>query len=86
MNLMMLLEMAQSGFGDRVGLVSGKRRLRYEELFRMAGAAAADFLERAQLALAAGCSERLKGKARATIVSRYGSITATSEGRLRLST
>ncbi len=40
MNLMMLLEMARSGFGDRVGLVSGDVRLRYADLFAMAGAAA----------------------------------------------
>ena len=37
---MMLLEMARSGFPDRVGLVCGDVRLRYEDLFALAGAAA----------------------------------------------
>ena len=40
MNLMMLLEMATSGFGDRVAVTSGAARLSYTELFRAAGAAA----------------------------------------------
>ena len=40
MNLMMLLEMAASGFGDRVAVQQGERRLTYTELFNAAGAAA----------------------------------------------
>ena len=40
MNLMMLLEMAHSGFGDRVALVSGGERLTFTELFERAGAVA----------------------------------------------
>jgi acyl-CoA synthetase (AMP-forming)/AMP-acid ligase II len=39
-NLMMLLEMAAQGFGDRVAVQSGDERLTYTELFRAAGAAA----------------------------------------------
>jgi len=42
MNLMMLLEMAHTGFGDRVAFVSGKDSLSYSELFAAAGAAAAE--------------------------------------------
>src|SRR5215468_10357197 len=42
MNLMMLLEMAASGFADRVALTCGDQSLRYDELFAAAGAAAAD--------------------------------------------
>jgi acyl-CoA synthetase (AMP-forming)/AMP-acid ligase II len=41
MNLMMLLEMAVSGFGERVAVQSGDESLRYEQLFAAAGAAAA---------------------------------------------
>jgi len=40
MNLMMLLEMAASGFGERVAVVNEDQRLTYAELFRAAGAAA----------------------------------------------
>jgi acyl-CoA synthetase (AMP-forming)/AMP-acid ligase II len=40
MNLMMLLEMAAAGFGDRVAVQSGESRLTYSELFDVAGAAA----------------------------------------------
>jgi acyl-CoA synthetase (AMP-forming)/AMP-acid ligase II len=40
MNLMMLLEMASSGFGDRVAVTNGGRSLRYAELFRAASRAA----------------------------------------------
>jgi long-chain acyl-CoA synthetase len=40
MNLMMLLEMASSGFGDRVAVQNGDQKLTYTELFRAAGAAA----------------------------------------------
>jgi len=40
MNLMMLLEMAASGFGDRVAVVNEGERLTYADLFRAAGAAA----------------------------------------------
>jgi len=42
MNLMMLLEMAASGLGDRVAVKSGDDSLTYSELFRAAGAAAAE--------------------------------------------
>ncbi|MCL4291573.1 MAG: acyl--CoA ligase [Acidimicrobiia bacterium] len=42
MNLIMLLEMAASGFGDRVAVQNGDDRITYEELYRAAGAAAAD--------------------------------------------
>ena len=41
MNLVMLLEMARSGFGDRVALTSGAESFTYAELFDAAGAAAA---------------------------------------------
>ncbi len=41
MNLMMLLEMAAEGMGDRVAVVSGDDRLTYSELFEAAGRAAA---------------------------------------------
>ncbi len=41
MNLMMLLEMANSGFGDRVAFVNGNDSLTYSELFAAAGTAAA---------------------------------------------
>ena len=40
MNLMMLLEMAASGFPDRVALTCGDQSLTYSELFAAAGAAA----------------------------------------------
>jgi acyl-CoA synthetase (AMP-forming)/AMP-acid ligase II len=40
MNLMMLLEMAASGFGERVAVVNEGQRLTYAELFQAAGAAA----------------------------------------------
>jgi long-chain acyl-CoA synthetase len=40
MNLMMLLEMAASGFGERVAVVNEGERLSYADLFRAAGAAA----------------------------------------------
>jgi long-chain acyl-CoA synthetase len=40
MNLMMLLEMAASGFGDRVAVQNGSETLSYSELFDAAGAAA----------------------------------------------
>jgi acyl-CoA synthetase (AMP-forming)/AMP-acid ligase II len=42
MNLMMLLEMASSGFGDRVAIQNGPDTLTYSELFSAAGAAAAE--------------------------------------------
>jgi len=42
MNLMMLLEMAASGFPDRVAVQNGPERLTYAELFAAAGAAAAE--------------------------------------------
>ncbi|MFN8036465.1 MAG: class I adenylate-forming enzyme family protein [Acidimicrobiia bacterium] len=42
MNLIMLLEMAASGFGDRVAVQNGDARITYEELYRAAGAAAAE--------------------------------------------
>ncbi len=41
MNVMMLLDMARSGHGDRVALVSGGERLTYAELFAAAGRGAA---------------------------------------------
>ena len=41
MNLMMLLEMAAEGMGDRVGVVSGDTRLTYGEIFEASGRAAA---------------------------------------------
>jgi long-chain acyl-CoA synthetase len=40
MNLMMLLEMATDGFGDRVAVQNGAARLTYAELFAAAGSAA----------------------------------------------
>ena len=43
MNLMMLLEMAVSGFGDRVAVRSGAEELKYQQLFDAASAAAAEF-------------------------------------------
>src|SRR5689334_2092115 len=42
MNLMMLLEMAADGFGERVAIQNGTERVTYAELFAAAGAAAAD--------------------------------------------
>jgi acyl-CoA synthetase (AMP-forming)/AMP-acid ligase II len=42
MNLMMLLEMAAQGFGDRVAVQNGADALTYAELFRAAGGAAAE--------------------------------------------
>ncbi len=42
MNLMMLLEMAHSAFGDRVGVQNGRDTLTYSELFAAAGGAAAE--------------------------------------------
>ena len=42
MNLMMLLEMASSGFGDRVAVQNGDAALTYSGLFRAAGVAAAE--------------------------------------------
>lgn len=42
MNLMMLLEMAASGFGDRVAVTNGAESLTYAELYAAAGAAAAE--------------------------------------------
>jgi long-chain acyl-CoA synthetase len=42
MNLMMLLEMASSGFGDRVAVQNGDDKLTYSQLFHAAGAAAAE--------------------------------------------
>jgi long-chain acyl-CoA synthetase len=42
MNLMMLLEMASSGFGDRVAVQNGSDALTYSELFQAAGVAAAE--------------------------------------------
>jgi len=42
MNLMMLLEMATSGFGDRVAVRNGSEELTYAELFQAAGAASAE--------------------------------------------
>ena len=40
MNLMMLLEMAASGFADRVAVSDGRTTLTYIELLEAAGAAA----------------------------------------------
>ncbi|MED5261344.1 MAG: class I adenylate-forming enzyme family protein [Myxococcota bacterium] len=40
MNLMMLLEMASSGFGDRTAFQNGSESFTYQELFNAAGAAA----------------------------------------------
>src|SRR5688572_26175234 len=42
MNLMMLLEMAADGFGDRVAIQNGADRLTYAQLFAAAGGAGAD--------------------------------------------
>ena len=42
MNLMMLLEMAADGFGERVAIQNGADRLTYAQLFAAAGGAAAD--------------------------------------------
>jgi long-chain acyl-CoA synthetase len=42
MNLMMLLEMAASGLGDRVAVTNGDQSLSYAQLFDAAGAAAAE--------------------------------------------
>ena len=39
MNLMMLLEMAAQGFGERVAFVNGKESLTYQQLFEAAGQA-----------------------------------------------
>ena len=41
MNVMMLLEMAAQGFGERVAFTNGRESLTYQELFDAAGAAAA---------------------------------------------
>ncbi|MCP5194749.1 MAG: acyl--CoA ligase [Pseudomonadales bacterium] len=41
MNVMMLLEMASQGFGDRVAFTNGDDSITYQELFDSAGAAAA---------------------------------------------
>ncbi|MBW2712724.1 MAG: acyl--CoA ligase [Deltaproteobacteria bacterium] len=40
MNIMMLLEMAAQGLGDRVAFVNGDQRLTYQDLYNAAGAAA----------------------------------------------
>lgn len=40
MNVMMLLEMAAQGFGDRVAFTNGEESLTYQQLFEAAGAAA----------------------------------------------
>jgi len=45
MNLMMLLEMASSGFGERTAIGSKGRGLTYEQLFQRAGGAATRFRE-----------------------------------------
>ena len=45
MNLMMLLEMASSGFGERTAVGSHGRGLTYEQLFQRSGSAAAHFRE-----------------------------------------
>lgn len=42
MNIMMLLEMAAQGFGDRVAFTNGEDSLTYQELFDAAGAAATE--------------------------------------------
>jgi long-chain acyl-CoA synthetase len=42
MNVMMLLEMASQGFGDRVAFTNGEDAITYQELFDAAGAAAAE--------------------------------------------
>ena len=43
MNLMMLLEMASSGFGERTAFQNGSESFTYQELFDAAGAAATEF-------------------------------------------
>ena len=40
MNVMMLLEMAAQGFGDRVAFTNGDESLTYQELYDAAGSAA----------------------------------------------
>ncbi len=45
MNLMMLLEMASSGFGERAAIGSRGQGLTYEQLFRRSGAVATHFRE-----------------------------------------
>jgi acyl-CoA synthetase (AMP-forming)/AMP-acid ligase II len=45
MNLMMLLEMATDGFGDRVAIQNGAATLTYAELFAAAGTAAGTVIE-----------------------------------------
>ena len=45
MNLMMLLQMAAEGFGDRVAFKNDDDQLTYAELYRSAGAAAAQLRE-----------------------------------------
>lgn len=45
MNLMMLLEMAASGFGDRVAIQNGQDTLTYRELFDAAGTAASAIVD-----------------------------------------
>jgi len=45
MNLMMLLEMATSGFGERVAVSSGAAELTYSQLFAAAGAAAREITD-----------------------------------------
>jgi acyl-CoA synthetase (AMP-forming)/AMP-acid ligase II len=47
MNLMMLLEMASQGFGDRVAAQSGDDRMTFEELFAAAATAAEEIQESA---------------------------------------
>lgn len=42
MNVMMLLEMASQGFGERVAFTNGNDSLTYQELYEAAGAAAAE--------------------------------------------
>ena len=45
MNLMMLLEMASSGFGERTAVGAQGQGLTYEQLFQRSGAAATHFRE-----------------------------------------
>ena len=45
MNLMMLLEMAAQGYGDRIAVQNEAERLSYEDLFRAAGRAAREVRE-----------------------------------------
>ena len=45
MNVMMLLEMAAQGYGERVAFTNGEDSLTYQELFQAAGAAAAEIKE-----------------------------------------